>query len=244
MNDTPKDTTNEKAREVAALSPEGEAAPVAYITRKAFDDLQSKPDEPRTVTMIRRPVGPTDMPRVALYASPPFAPAGVEEAWQELCERDDRTSPEEYPDMCLITRDELAAFMSRSSLQPDTQAVDASGSVTLTRQQIDGLLRAAYPSSAPMMELAGWQRRAKTNGVDWGQWEPAGKMSFDHADSETGVQLGLVEYREVFALTLPKLGTKSTREALASTPAPIERSSDKSDSAGSGAGVNYSPRQP
>jgi hypothetical protein len=33
-------------------------------------------------------------------------------AWQELVDRDDRTSPAEYPDMALITRGELAEFMS------------------------------------------------------------------------------------------------------------------------------------
>lgn len=35
-------------------------------------------------------------------------------AWQELIERDDRTSPAEYPEMALITRDELAEFMRRA----------------------------------------------------------------------------------------------------------------------------------
>lgn len=37
------------------------------------------------------------------------------EAWEELCSADDRTSPEEYPDMCLITREELAEFMRRAT---------------------------------------------------------------------------------------------------------------------------------
>lgn len=35
-----------------------------------------------------------------------------DEAWQQLLEVDDRTSPAEYPDHCLITRDELGYFMS------------------------------------------------------------------------------------------------------------------------------------
>lgn len=34
-----------------------------------------------------------------------------EACWSELCEVDDRNSPEEYPDMCLITQNELWAFM-------------------------------------------------------------------------------------------------------------------------------------
>lgn len=39
-----------------------------------------------------------------------------EEAWDVLVNVDDRTSPEEYPDMCLITRDELIGFMARAAL--------------------------------------------------------------------------------------------------------------------------------
>lgn len=36
-----------------------------------------------------------------------------EAAWDELVNMDDRTSPEEYPDMCLITMEELRSFMER-----------------------------------------------------------------------------------------------------------------------------------
>jgi len=36
----------------------------------------------------------------------------VEAAWLDLCEKDDRTSPEDYPDMCLITREELADYIA------------------------------------------------------------------------------------------------------------------------------------
>lgn len=39
--------------------------------------------------------------------------ARIDAAWGELLNVDDRTSPEEYPDMCLITRGELAGFMER-----------------------------------------------------------------------------------------------------------------------------------
>ena len=35
----------------------------------------------------------------------------LDEAWQDLVDKDDRTSPEEYPDMALITREELADYM-------------------------------------------------------------------------------------------------------------------------------------
>jgi hypothetical protein len=39
----------------------------------------------------------------------------IDDCWEGLCERDDRTSPAEYPDMCLITHAELAEFMSRAA---------------------------------------------------------------------------------------------------------------------------------
>jgi hypothetical protein len=45
----------------------------------------------------------------------------LDEAWRELVEKDDRTSPAEYPDMALITRDELAGFMALAT--PSTGAV-------------------------------------------------------------------------------------------------------------------------
>ena len=35
----------------------------------------------------------------------------IDEEWQALLEKDDRTSPAEYPDMCLISKDELACAM-------------------------------------------------------------------------------------------------------------------------------------
>jgi hypothetical protein len=44
--------------------------------------------------------------------------------WLELSERDDRTSPEEYPDMCLITRDELSDFISRARSASVTDEAD------------------------------------------------------------------------------------------------------------------------
>ncbi len=38
----------------------------------------------------------------------------IDAFWQELVNKDDRTSPEEYPDHCLITFEELQDFVSRS----------------------------------------------------------------------------------------------------------------------------------
>lgn len=35
----------------------------------------------------------------------------VDQAWRDLLEKDDRTSPSEYPEMVLITHDELAEII-------------------------------------------------------------------------------------------------------------------------------------
>lgn len=47
----------------------------------------------------------------------------MNEAWQEHLDRDDRTSPEEYPEMALITQDEFFRYMQQAaSLYADTIA--------------------------------------------------------------------------------------------------------------------------
>jgi hypothetical protein len=40
--------------------------------------------------------------------------AKAREAWQDLLEKDDRTSPEDYPDMVLITFEELRAIIDEA----------------------------------------------------------------------------------------------------------------------------------
>lgn len=49
----------------------------------------------------------------------------VGRCWQHLCDKDDRTSPEEYPDMCLITCDELAEYMTEALLSALKEAREA-----------------------------------------------------------------------------------------------------------------------
>jgi uncharacterized small protein (DUF1192 family) len=41
----------------------------------------------------------------------------IEQLWQDLIDKDDRNSPEEHPDMALITFDEFANYL-RASLSP------------------------------------------------------------------------------------------------------------------------------
>jgi hypothetical protein len=46
--------------------------------------------------------------------------AKILECWVDLCEKGDRSSPEEYPDHCLITYDELAGYMRQAvSAKPE-----------------------------------------------------------------------------------------------------------------------------
>lgn len=40
-----------------------------------------------------------------------WRPIETAAAWQDLCEKDDRTSPDDYPNHALITREELDAYM-------------------------------------------------------------------------------------------------------------------------------------
>lgn len=40
-------------------------------------------------------------------------PATAEALWQEMVEWDDRTSPEEYPEMAMLTFEEFADFLNR-----------------------------------------------------------------------------------------------------------------------------------
>lgn len=48
-----------------------------------------------------------------LYANHIAFDVRPDEAWEELCNYDDRTSPPDYPDHALITREELRNFMIR-----------------------------------------------------------------------------------------------------------------------------------
>lgn len=53
---------------------------------------------------------------------------GLDRIWSELVEKDDRTSPTEYPDMVLITREELAHYLAatrtRESEEPVAVKID------------------------------------------------------------------------------------------------------------------------
>lgn len=69
-------------------------------------------DEPRMLADAVIAIIASEVP-----ASPEATSLLVDTAWRDLLEKDDRTSPAEYPDMALITHDELAeiVFAARST---------------------------------------------------------------------------------------------------------------------------------
>ncbi len=57
-----------------------------------------------------------DAQRTAMTASAePVETFTADDAWHDLVEKDDRNSPEEYPEMCLISFEELRDFMRRAA---------------------------------------------------------------------------------------------------------------------------------
>ncbi len=85
----------------------------------------------------------------------------AEEAWSDLVEKDDRTSPEEYPEMCLITFDELRDYMRRAT--PITGALDPADSVYYEGyEQARSDLTALQPEApAPVVEQEEWRQLAR-----------------------------------------------------------------------------------
>ena len=67
------------------------------------------------------------------------APTPVEEAlqelWYDLVEKDDRTSPEEYPDMAMLTQDEFFAYLRMFAAARVKEAVEKE------REEIEWLRR-------------------------------------------------------------------------------------------------------
>lgn len=101
----------------------GEAEPVAWMIRKSGGDLGGiVTKEGKRLTEDERQRGWAETP---LYAHPPQSrepSLTIADAWQDLVDKSDRTSPEEYPDMALITRDELADYMSAAAPSKDVQS--------------------------------------------------------------------------------------------------------------------------
>jgi hypothetical protein len=90
-----------------------------------------------------------------------------EEAWVDLCEKSDRSSPEGQPDMALINQAELYDYL-------DT--VRAEGRAE--REKLEAALREANDKARDF-----WQEwAAKRLDIDRTQWLRAAKVALDHGD--------------------------------------------------------------
>ncbi len=64
------------------------------------------------------------------------ASAAVKEAWRDLLEKDDRTSPADYPDMALITFEEFAAIAASGVEEIERETINAA--VEIARKYMEG----------------------------------------------------------------------------------------------------------
>ena len=51
-------------------------------------------------------------------------PSEWADLWRDLCEKDDRTSPEEYPDMALLTFEEFCSLLDAARRKGIEEAAD------------------------------------------------------------------------------------------------------------------------
>jgi Lar family restriction alleviation protein len=61
----------------------------------------------------------------------------AQELWQELLDKDDRTSPKEYPEMVLITFDEFRDFLSAVAFERDNQIQGMAAEIAAQKAFID-----------------------------------------------------------------------------------------------------------
>jgi hypothetical protein len=88
------------------------------IEREDYDNYVRHPNklvEVRPLYAALSLVSSTYCPQAQAGETEPFT---VQDAWDRLVHKDDRTSPEEYPEMCLITFDELQDFMVHATNAP------------------------------------------------------------------------------------------------------------------------------
>lgn len=126
--------------------------------------------------------------RAMLAAAPaPRAPEliDVAGAWQDLLDKDDRTSPAEYPEMALITREELADCMASASPTPDRQE-PVQGALGLAVRILDinlGGATATFDEMGLSAVRSAWETvKAALMAAQHSPAEPAARSSSDGAD--------------------------------------------------------------
>lgn len=105
------------------------------VRDRAYAALAQSPGAQQQKGGKRNDVCSAARPEILVSSTPEATEPGqfavlVDEEWQRLLDKDDRTSPEEYPDMCLITKLELswamaeAFILAKSSSTPGAQQED------------------------------------------------------------------------------------------------------------------------
>lgn len=108
---SPQDGLREKIARI--IDPEALNLPRINLYRAQIEGAFTKSDA--ILALLPHPPGSGGH---AELTNPEPDKALVERAWQDLLDKDDRTSPEDYPEMCLITKDELADILALHRLQP------------------------------------------------------------------------------------------------------------------------------
>lgn len=90
---------------------EGHARDIADSGRASVRGDNGAPESPHPTVAGIKP-GPSDPSSTRSEVT-----ALVDREWQSLLDKDDRTSPEEYSDMCLITREELHGIVNTALLE-------------------------------------------------------------------------------------------------------------------------------
>lgn len=83
-------------------------------------------------------------------------PTTAEALWQEMVEWDDRTSPEEYPEMAMLTFEEFADFLSRHAESARRKAIEEALQALHERlpypTEACAIVRALSPSPTPIID--------------------------------------------------------------------------------------------
>jgi hypothetical protein len=177
----------------AALSPpssdqtsKGEAPRTAYEwdkfmstpapAKEPWDDMSLTPDESDrlkiigTAKKLAARMGAEFVERAPAQGTAESWPddAAVEREWQALLDKDDRTSPEEYPEMVLITREEVAALLASTPpakdeigcaerAAPSSKPEGEAGAMLEWPEDADGR-RTGPPIELPVLEILGTVR--------------------------------------------------------------------------------------
>lgn len=138
------------------------------------------------------------------------------EAWQDLVDKDDRTSPEEYPDMALITREELADYMQAAHAQAEPVGRDWFPILGSQGQRIDYQLVADHGQQAQSNHYQTVKRLKERGGLSWCElYAVLHNRKYEKIDvNDAMIACRALEARYLAALSTPPARTDDELEAL------------------------------